>query len=290
MSTPTNGSPHDPRSGDSAASGSQHSAPDFGGGQANQQGGQAPLGGSGSGSSHEVPSFGAPSASSSQQGQGGGAPQYRPANGGGGMPQYSPGGGQGGSSQHGNGQYGSTQYGGAQQGGRKGKGKPPLWVGLASLGLGLLLGIIAIIVFLTSVVGGANSIAETPSGTTRTLEADTTYYVFSTEATSVDECTIYTPDFDSKDLETSGTDQTATSEGETFSMLGTFETEEAGEHRLSCSPYVSSDSVYITDVGVGGMLGGAFAGLGLGLLGGLLFVLGIILIIVNRVTASKNRG
>lgn len=72
-------------------------------------------------------------------------------------------------------------------------------------------------------------------------------------------------------------------------LLGTFETKEAGEYRLSCSPYVSNDSVYITDVGVGGMVGGAFAGIGLGLLGGLLFIVGIILIIVNRVSASKNR-
>ena len=36
------------------------------------------------------------------------------------------------------------------------------------------------------------------------------------------------------------------------------------------------------------MVGGAFAGIGLGLLGGLLFIVGIILIIVNRVSASKN--
>lgn len=258
MSTPTNGSPQDSGS-NGSSSGSQRSAPNFGGGwQQNQGAPQSQPSQGDSGSSQRVPSYGAPS--SSQQGQSSGAPQYRPAG------------------------------GGSSQGSRtEGKGKPPLWMGLVSLGLGVLLGIIAIIVFFTSIVGGAHDIADTPSGTTRTLEADTEYYVFATTTDSVDECSIYTPEFDTLELETSGADQTATTDGEEFSLLGTFETKEAGEYRLSCSPYVSNDSVYITDVGVGGMVGGAFAGIGLGLLGGLLFIVGIILIIVNRVSASKNR-
>ena len=284
MSTPPNGSPDS--EGTSSSSGSQHSAPDFGGGwQQNQGAPQSQPPQTGSGSSQQVPSYGAPGAAqqgpsqtgSSQPSQSSGAPQYRPA--GGGTPQFTPAGG------HQGGYQASPQGGG-----RKGKGKPPLWVGLVSLGLGVLLGIVGIVVFFATVVGGASSIAETPSGTTRTLEADTDYFVFSTSTSSVDECTIYTPEFDSMSLEISGTDQTATSDGETFSMLGSFETSEAGEYRLSCSPYVASSDVYITDVGVGGMLGGAFAGIGIGLLGGLLFIVGIVLIIVNRVTASKNRS
>lgn len=278
MSTPTNGSPQDSGSSDSS-SGSQHSAPNFGGGwQQNQGAPQSQPSQGDSGSSQQVPSYGAPS--SSQQGQSSGAPQYRPAGGGSGSgssPQFTPSGG-----------YQGGSYGSSQGSRPTGKGKPPLWMGLVSLGLGVLLGIIAIIVFFTSIVGGANDIADTPSGTTRTLEADTEYYVFATTTDSVDECSIYTPEFDTLELETSGADQTATTDGEEFSLLGTFETKEAGEYRLSCSPYVSNDSVYITDVGVGGMVGGAFAGIGLGLLGGLLFIVGIILIIVNRVSASKN--
>lgn len=268
MSTPTNGSPHDPHHGGDSASGSQHSAPSFGGGwQQNQHGDQSANGGSGS---TPAPSYGAPSyGSPSPPGQPdqNGTPQYRPAGG----------------------QYG----GGHQQGGtgRKGKGRPPLWVGLVSLGLGLLLGVIAIIVFITSIVGAVGDVADTPSGAEQALEEDTEYFVFSTGTDSVDECTVYTPQYDSIDLEMSGNmDQTVTDNDQTFRLVGTFTTQEEGDYSVSCSPYVADDEMHISDAGIGGAVGGTLASVGLGLLGGLLFILGIILIIVNRVSASKNRG
>lgn len=278
MSTPTNGSPQDSGSSDSS-SGSQHSAPNFGGGwQQNQGAPQSQPSQGGSGSSQQVPSYGAPS-SSSQQSQSSGAPQYRPTGGGSGSsPQFTPSGG-----------YQGGSYGSSQGNRPKGKGKPPLWMGLVSLGLGLLLGVIAIIVFFVTIFGAVNSIADTPSGANRTLEADTEYYVFSDDATSVDSCDIFSPEFNTLELETEGTNQTAESGDETFTLLGTFETEEAGEYRISCSPYVSGDSIYVSDAGIGGAVGGSLAAVGLGLLGGLLFIVGIVLIIVNRVSASKNR-
>ena len=276
MSTPTSGSPQDSGSSGSS-SGSQHSAPNFGGGwQQNQGAPQSQPSQGGSGSSQQIPSYGAPSSlqhGSSQQGQGSGAPQYRPA--GGGSPQFTPAGG----------------YQGGSQGSRpKGKGKPPLWVGIVSLVLGIVLGGIAIIVFFVTIFGAVSSIADTPSGSTRTLEAETEYYVFSDDVTSVDSCSIYSPEFNTLELDTEGVNQTAESGDETFTLLGTFTTEEAGEYRVSCSPFVSEDSMYISDAGIGGAVGGSLAAVGLGLLGGLLFVVGIVLIIVNRVTASKNRG
>ena len=281
MSTPINGSPHDPHDGRAAGSGSgagsQHSAPDFGGWQQDQNGGT----GSSAAPSYGAPSFGgSPSGASGQQAQSSGAPQYRPA--GGGTPQYTPAGGQ----------YG-TQYGGHQQGGtgRKGRGRPPLWVGLTSLLLGLTLGLIAIIVFFASVVGSVGSIANAPSGTQQVLDDGTRYYVYSTGTDPVDRCTVYTPGYDSMELELSDdSGQTMTDDDQTFRMLGSFTTEEEGQYRVSCMPYVADDEMRISDAGVGGMVGGTLASIGLGTLGGLLFLLGLILIIVNRVTASKSRG
>lgn len=233
-------------------------------------------GGTSPGSQHSAPNFGG-----GQTGQQHGAPQYTPA--GGGMPQYTPAGGGAG--------YGGSPYSSPQQGGRRGKGRPPLWIGLVTLGLSLLVGLAAIIVFVMS-LGSLGAITDSPSGDEQTLQADTEYHVYSSSASSVEDCTVYSPGFDSIDFTPTspGTSQTATVDGEELSQLGTFTTAEEGAYRLSCTPYVDAQDVYVSDVGVGGALGGAAASIGLALLGGLLFVVGLILIIVNRVSASKNRG
>lgn len=174
---------------------------------------------------------------------------------------------------------------GYQQGGKR-RGRPPLWVGLGLLGLGAVAFVIGLIVMLSSIVGGVAQVAEARPAAEQRLEAGTEYSIFTDSMQDAGPCTVFDPDFDIIDVESPAGRRTVTSEDRTFLQLGSFTATDAGSYQVSCDG-VHGGELYVTDVHVGGILRDALGGVIALLLGGLLVVVGIILVIVNRVTARR---
>lgn len=186
-------------------------------------------------------------------------------------------------------QYPGSQY--QQSSGQKIKGTPPLWLGITLAVAGPLLGILMLVISVVAVSGTVQEMADAQSGTTQTLEAEQSYWVLSGDpAVSDATCSVYDAQANSIPFEanTSTATTTSTDSGQSATVLGTFTSTDAGEYDIYCSGVASSD-LYVAQADVGGLVGGAVGILGGILLGGLLFLVGIVLIIINRVTASRRR-
>lgn len=297
MSTPTNGTPtpNDPQdngdlgkdatSGDHSPSTSDgnYSAPQFGGaastnapGPQGRQGSDAPRDQSGSS-----------------------APQFRPAGGQDWQQQPAQGGGYGGpggmQNQNPYQSGGQNAYGSGKgfqpQGDRKSiKGTPPLWLGITLAVLGPVLGLIMIIVSFVTLGGTVTDFANAPSGSTQSLEADTDYWIMSGDGTTfVSSCSVYDPESNSIDVDVTPSSSASTeTQDSSMNLVGTFTSQDAGDYSVYCSDLAGSDT-YVVEGNIGGILGGAAGIIGGILLGLLLLVIGIVLIIINRVTASRRR-
>ncbi|NKE08456.1 MULTISPECIES: hypothetical protein [Kocuria] len=190
--------------------------------------------------------------------------------------------------------YGQSPSGQQPQGsGQKIKGTPPLWLGITLAVAGPLLGILLLVISVVSMAGTAQDMANAESGSTHTLEAEQSYWVMSADPTvssgSAGSCSIYDPQTNSIEFEATETSTSASSDdGQSVTVLGTFTSADAGEYDIYCSGLASSD-LYVAKANISGLVGGAVGILGGILLGGLLFLVGIVLIIVNRVTASRRR-
>lgn len=231
----------------------QHSAPQFGGAASDApQYGQQPAAG-------QYPPAGQQSYSST--------PQYQPAAGQGGYPQQNPG-----------------------QSGQKVKGTPPLWLGIVVTIAGPVIGILALIISLVSLGSTVSEYAEAQPGSTHTLEADQDYWIVSGDgSTTVSSCTVSGPDAGTVDVNVNPSTSASAQTGDTdMNLVATFTSGEAGDYNVYCSGLMSTDT-YVIEANLGGIMAGAMGIVGGLLVGGLIFVVGIVLIIINRVTASRRR-
>lgn len=174
--------------------------------------------------------------------------------------------------------------------GQKIKGTPPLWLGITLAVAGPLLGIIILIISVLGLGSTVNNIAESTPGSSQTLEADQDYWIMSDAGTSqVDSCSVYDPSSNSIAVNSDPSTSASTeSNGQSWELVGTFTSTDAGDYSVYCSGLQTSNT-YVVPAAMGGILGGVFGIIGGILLGGLLFLVGIVLIIINRVTASRRR-
>lgn len=170
-----------------------------------------------------------------------------------------------------------------QQGGKR-RGRPPLWVGLGLLGLGAVALVIGVVVVFTSIAGGITQVAGARPDAQQRLEAGTEYTIYTDSTRDAGPCTVFDPDFDIIDVRTADGRRTVTYEDRTYRQLGSFTTTDAGSYQISCEG-VPGGELRVSEVNVGEILRGALGGAIALLLGGLLVVVGIILVIVHRVTA-----
>lgn len=187
---------------------------------------------------------------------------------------------------------GANQTGGYQpQGGpKKIKGTPPLWLGITLTIAGPVIGILALIISLVALAGTVSEMTDAQSGSSQTLEANTDYWILAGDgSTSVSSCSVYGPDSSAIDVNVSPNSEASAQSGSTeVTMVATFTSEEAGDYSVYCDGILSSD-IYVAEANLGGILGGTFGLIGGILIGGLIFLIGITLIIINRVTASRRR-
>ncbi|MDO5619768.1 hypothetical protein [Kocuria sp.] len=167
------------------------------------------------------------------------------------------------------------------------KGKPPLWVGIVITCLAPLVAVVGII--LAFVIGQSQltqEIADAQPGISHELTGGTVHTLMAPQSDAVlaSDCSIYNPDYDSVPITTGyGTTETRP-DGEVYAEVGEFTTDQDGTYRILCS--TSMDTVALE--------GNGYLSIGLGslaavLIAGLIGVVGIALIIVNRVTASRAR-
>lgn len=174
---------------------------------------------------------------------------------------------------------------GSPQGGSR-TGRPPLWVGLGLLGLGVVACVIGLILMVTTIAGGVSQVAEARPSAQQQLEAGTEYTIFTDSARDAGPCTVFDPDFDIIDVRAADGRRTVTSEDRMFLQLGSFTTTDAGSYQVSCEG-VPGSALRVAEVKVGEILLGALGGVIVLLLGGLLAVVGIVLAVVHRVTARR---
>lgn len=167
------------------------------------------------------------------------------------------------------------------------KGSPPLWVGILALALSPVLAVGGIIL---SLVFGSQELdrelAAAQPGVTEELDASTmhTLYAPAGESVVASDCQVYGPEYDPIYVSDSYSTSTEERAGESYQEIGEFTTTDAGRYRVSCEG--SSDLLAIEGNGyvwIG--LGSLFSVLGAGVLG----VLGVVLIVVNRISASRRR-
>lgn len=269
MSSSTGGNPHPQNpdntenTGNTGATGntgeSSPSAPQFGGAAAGSQYGQSNQNVQG----HQPDS----DPTRNQASYGGGAPQYQPAT-----------------------NQGSYQPQGGPGTGQKIKGKPPLWLGIALAIAGPVIGILALIVSLVAVGSAVSDFTNAEAGSSHTLEADQTYWIASGDgSTSVSNCSVFGPGSSSIDVNTNpSTNTSAEANGESWNIVGEFTSDEAGDYSVYCSGLLPTDT-YVVEANAAGIVGGVLGLIGGILVGGLIFLVGIVLIIINRVTASRRR-
>ncbi|KAA9394341.1 hypothetical protein FCK90_07670 [Kocuria coralli] len=188
---------------------------------------------------------------------------------------------------HGSGQYNQPYQDPYSPPPARAKGSPPLWVGILVTCLGPVLGVIGIVLsFVFGVQQLDREMREAQPGSVHELSADVTHtlYAPSGDAISAAGCSIYGPDFEAITLTGTSSPTELSRDGESYVEVGEFTTTSSGTYRTTCPG--SSDLVAIE--------GNGYLTLGLGVIGSLLIggitcVIGIVLIIVNRVTASRRR-
>lgn len=149
---------------------------------------------------------------------------------------------------------------------------------------------IILVIAVATMSGTVREMADAEPGRTHTLAADQDYWIMSGDgSTSQGSCSVYDPNINSVPVNVNpNTSASTTLEDQTWNMVGTFTSTDAGEYSVYCSD-LSSSSTYVVEANMGGIVGGVLGILGAILLGGLLFLVGVVLIIVNRVTASRRR-
>lgn len=167
------------------------------------------------------------------------------------------------------------------------KGKPPLWLGIVVTCLAPVLAVAGLI--LAFVIGQQQldrEMAEADPGIAQELRAGTLYTLYTPEedAVAASGCSVVNPNFEPVTLIPSSTTTQADPDGVVYQETGEFTTDQAGTYRILCDG--SFDTVALAGDGfvtVGlGALASILAGLGLG-------AVGIVLIVINRITAARAR-
>lgn len=167
------------------------------------------------------------------------------------------------------------------------KGKPPLWLGIVVLCLAPVLAVLGLVVAI--VIGQQQmdqEISESIPGTAHQLEANTIYTLYAPEDDGVQAsgCTVLNPERDQITLSPNATTTQTDPDGVTYQEIGEFTTDQAGSYLTLCAG--SFDTVVLAGTGfvtMGlGLILAILVGLGLG-------AVGIVLIVINRVTAARAR-
>lgn len=168
------------------------------------------------------------------------------------------------------------------------KGRPPLWLGIVTACLAPVIGVICLIAaFVVGYQQLDREMSDAVPGVTQELEAGTLHglYVPSDTGVQASDCQIYSPSLGTPALSPSTSGTTLSRHGVEYTEIAEFTTSESGTYRTVCVG--SSDTIAIR--------GDGFIVIGLGLfgsflIGGFVLVIGIVLIVINRVSASRRRS
>lgn len=167
------------------------------------------------------------------------------------------------------------------------RGKPPLWSGIVVLCLAPL--VFAVGLIIAFVVGAQQlnqEFADSATGLSHELDGGTMHTLYAPEddATLASDCTIFAPDFSSVSVSPAYNPDQRDKDGVTYSEVGEFTTTDDGTYRITCR---GTSSVAVIE-------GNGYVTIGLGLIASILIsivigIVGIAMIVINRVTASRAR-